>query len=198
MKQGIAITTWSGGKPQLDLLLYSLRGYRKYPFYIIYNDITNGPVNQLIDLQQDYTLLGSREDRYECGALQALRDNTDLEEFILLQDTIEILNPGFFEKMFDMAGSVAYGPKFPFFLGKFRREVLEKVEIPLTLTKHESIAAEGSFLHTYMAAEPNMQVFDPLFYPVIDDEHVHMKWGRANLITENRYLIKRQGTWMER
>lgn len=200
MKQAVVIVTWSGGKQQLDLLLYSLRSYRKYPFYIVYNDITNAPVNQIVDLQRDYHLLAVRGDHYECGAIQAILDGTDIDEFIIMQDTFEVISPIWIDQMFEAFPnqSVAMGPEFPYFLGKYRREVLLKVEIPNTTNKFESIAAEGAFNHTYMAADGNMGILDPEFIPVISDDRLEMRWGRANLVTKNRYVIKRQGTWMER
>jgi len=197
MKQGIVIVTWSGGKPQLDLLLYSLRGYRKYPFYIVYNDATNAPVSQIMELEKEYNLLMTREDSFECGALQGILDNTDLDEFILLQDTFEILNPKFFGEIFNNSPemSVTFGPTFSFFFGKFRREALLKVKIPITLNKHDAITAELNFPREYVKNEP-FRIFDEKFIPIVSDDNLEMRWGRVNLITKNDYVIKRQGTWL--
>lgn len=205
MNQGIVIVTWSGGQSSLDLLLYSLGRYRKYPFYIVYNDVSNAPVNQILELQKNYHVLATREDSYECGALRGILENTNLDEFIFLQDTIEIISPKIFDKMFEdyPEQSVSLGPIFQFFLGKFRREALLKLEIPVTNNKHESILAESRFTQEYRNIE-NTAVLDPNFggayiNPLTGKpiQEFEMRWGRTNLVLRNKYLIKRQGTWTE-
>lgn len=195
-RKGIVVVGWSGGTDQLDLLLYSLRGYHKYPIYIVMNDVRNAPLQWLLELHQNYNIIVTEDDRFECGALQAIMDTTDLDEWLLLQDTVEILNPYFIERMFDTEGSVTFGPHFEHYLGKFRREVLEKIVIPEVKTKWDAVQQEIHFLKAYMEADDKgITTMFPDFTDKNFENNTERRWGRVNLKLENRYLIKRKGTW---
>ena len=199
MKQGIFIVTWSGGVEQLSLLLFSLRNYHRYPMYLLLNDAGKAPISYFGELTNNFHIIASVHDTFECGALKSAMELTDLDEFIILQDTIEVLNPRIFQKMFEYEGqSVTFGPKFTLYLAKYRRETLNKVEIPVTLTKIEAIQTESTFAMTYMAAEDREII---TLFPEFDDSNpdnfIEKRWGRANLVLKNRYLIKRKGTWVD-
>lgn len=198
MKQGIVIVTWSGGINQCDLLLHSLSRYHKYPVYILLNDVRNAPISWAVELRRNYHLISTISDSYECGALRAIMSMTDLDEFILIQDTFEIKNTSFIDHMFEgyPGRSVSFGPYFAHYFGKFRREVLEKFEIPETYTKYDAIMAEKDFIgKVYFESEENIPVLFPDFNDFNKDNIIEERWGRANLKLENDYVIKRKGTW---
>jgi hypothetical protein len=198
MKQGIVIVTWSGGMDSCNLLLHSFLNYRKYPIYIILNDVRNAPIAWGIELRRNYNLLVTVNDSFECGALHAVMTMTDLDEFILIQDTFEVKNPFFIEQMFDAyeGQSVSFGPGFSHYFGKFRRDTLNTLEIPVTLSKYDAIQAEKDFMgKIYMGAEENISVLFPDFHDANKSNIIEQRWGRANLVLENDYVIKRKGTW---
>jgi hypothetical protein len=197
IKKGVVIVTWSGGVDQCKLLMHSLGSFRKYEFYLVINDVKNAPINWMLDLHRDYNMIVTEGDYFECGAISAILEQTDLEEFILLQDTIEIKNPYFMEQMFNHEGqSVSFGPRFEHYLGKYRREVLESIEIPTVITKWEAIQQEIKFNNNYIQSDPREVI--ALFEDFNDsnpDNRIERRWGRANLVLENKYLIKRKATW---
>lgn len=191
MKQGILIVTWSGGKESFKILINSLS--TEYPVIVVVNDGNNA---SWITEFKDIRFIISEDDRFELGAITKVLELTDWDEFILLQDTIEIKNNSIFEILFNNYPnqSVAYNPHFQMYLGKFRRETLEKLSIPVVTNKIESVAQEGAFLKQYMDTE-NVAIFNPHFIDGNFYGSYEELWGRKNLILSDEYLIKRKGTW---
>lgn len=133
--------------------------------------------------------------RYELGAIKAVVERTDFDEFVLLQDTFEVKDQSFLDDCFQRPESVALGPTFFHYAGKWRRSVLEKLTIPDVFTKKGSVHYEHTFSREYWLAEPDgVYVLDPHFH---DGEHqgfVEM-FGRQNMLLENQWYIKRKGNW---
>lgn len=201
MNQGILITTWSGGEQPCTRLLESIKGI-DYPVLIVVNDSDNIPEEweaKLFDLatETNISIYLQPFDGFEIGAIRAALDHTDWDEFILLQDSIEIKNIEIFKILFDdyALQSVSYNPHFQMYLGKFRREVLNKLTLPVVRTKIEAVRQEELFTNEYKKVDPNIVVFNPRFR----DENFYSNWeeiwGRKNLKLEDEYIIKRKGTW---
>lgn len=200
-KQGITITTWSGGEEPCKRLLKSIWGI-EYPVLIVVNDSHNMSKNWWEVL---YALSGEMEwhvhpqqfDGFEIGAIQATLEHTDWDEFILLQDTIEIKDQAIFTRLFtEYPGqSVAYNPHFQMYLGKYRRDILQQMALPEVRTKVEAVRQEEIFAKAYQDTDRNTQIFNPSFR----DEAFYTSWeemfGRKNLRMEDEYIIKRKGTW---
>lgn len=135
-------------------------------------------------------------DGYEIGAIEATLHQTDWDEFILLQDTIEIKNQQIFRMLFEnyQGKSVSYNPHFQMYLGKFRREILQRMTLPVVRDKIEAVRQEEDFTRAYRAIEIT-DVFNPSFR----DENFYDSWeevfGRKNLKLEDDFIIKRKGTW---
>jgi|GEM_PF-1414708 len=201
MKQGIVIVTWSGGEKPCRRLIDSVWGI-EYPVAIVINDAQNIPPDWLRNLyvlsgEMDWHLLPQNFDGFEIGAIERILEDTDWEEFILLQDTIEIKDKDLFRKLFEdyPQQSVAYNPHFQMYLGKFRREILNKLTLPIVRTKIEAVRQEELFTRDYWNADPETKVFNPHFR----DENFYSNWeeefDRRNLKMEDDYIIKRKGTW---
>jgi hypothetical protein len=191
MKQGILIVTWSGGKEQFTTLWNSFPKPCKYPILVVVNDGTNASWITEFDVP----CIRVPYDGFELGAMKIVLKFTDWDEFIVLQDTIEILDPAIFDILFSNYPdkSVGYGFKFQSYLGKFRRVALEKMEIPEVHNKVISIAYETSFIDEYLKIEPTV-IFNEGFADA--QGYQEERWGRPNLVLKDRYLIKRKGTWL--
>lgn len=198
MKQGVIIVTWSGGREQYECLLNSLPSPFKYGLLTVVNDGNNA--DWIEQRSSRYEGIGGvykvPYDGFELGALKLAMEVTDWDEFILLQDTIEILDGKILDILFENYpnSSVAYGPSVQMFLAKFRRQVLEKLEIPDTRTKLQSIYQESQFVKIYQEIEP-FNIFNTAFRDENFYGNTEFRWGRENLILKDEYLIKRKGTW---
>lgn len=200
-KQGITVTTWSGGEEPCKRLLKSIWNI-EYPVLIVINDAHNTPKSWWEKLyawsgEMTWHIYQQQFDGYELGAIQATLDHTDWDEFILLQDTIEIKDQEVFRLMFtEYPGqSVSYNPHFQMYLGKYRRDILKQISIPEVRTKVEAVRQEEQFAYAYQKADPDLKIFNPQF----KDEAFYTSWeemfGRKNLRMEDDYIIKRKGTW---
>lgn len=207
MNKGIVITAWTGGKDSLEVLLSSIKAV-EYPIFVWFNGVAQGSMDWFHDLswkQKFWDSLNSSlvigyynlNDNFELGAIKGALDHTHFDEFVLLQDTVEVLNQDIFRILLeDYEGkSVAYNPHFQMYLGKYRRPILQKVEIPIPLTKAEAVRYEETFHRQYREADPETVIFNHRFV----DENFYGSWeerfGRTNLVLRDDYLIKRKGTW---
>jgi hypothetical protein len=165
----------------------------KYPILAVIN---NGVESTWLDSFISIRTIKLPEDRFELGAMKATLEHTDWDEFILIQDTFEVINPEIFDILFTNYPdqSVFYGPSRQMFLAKYRRQVLEKLEIPDTRTKLESIFQESKFANLYESVEPFM-IFNHSFRDENFYGNTEWKWGRENLVLKDEYLIKWKGTW---
>lgn len=198
MKQAICIVSWSGGEDAGRLCLNSFGHYYKYPIYVVVNDAHNISNSYLQYLSKRANVILMENDLYECGAITAMV-TLGIDEFILLQDTMEVKNPSIFDKMFEKypQKSVVFGHNGAHFFLKWRTEILKNIEIPKTDSKSLALLAEHTFSSYYLSKEPNQPI--PLLFPNFKDtnpdNYWEERWGRKNLVLVNDYIIKRKGTW---
>lgn len=169
--QAIVICTTPTPSPWLPNLLNSLDGYDKYPVIIVSNY------------------------GYEVGKIRWVVENTTIDEFVLLHDSCEIKDTRLFDLCFKEVGyTVMFDPKFRSYMGKWRREVLERIGIPRTDTKEGSVSYEESWANKiYLGNERKKKV---LFKEGFSRSSIfEEKFGRNNMVLSNKYIKKWKGTW---
>ena len=107
------------------------------------------------------------------------------DEFIFLHNTMLIKDNSIFDKMFEIEGHVALSESFYHLMGKFVSNNMP--EIPVVHSKAESISRELNWFN-----KPYTVFEDKL--PVTSNEFVG-KYGRTNMVLENKFLIKLKGHW---
>jgi hypothetical protein len=145
--------------------------------------------NCLNSLNTSYDVLTVDCDGYEVGKIKWVLNNTDLDEFIFLQDTIEVKNPRFIDICFALPQSVSicnYPFLFGCYLGKYKRSVLEKMSLPEIKDKLGSVEYEMQIGLDYCRFEKPFELFDDLE----DVDNFVEKWGHKVMKIENDYLIK--------
>lgn len=172
MRQAIVIGSTTATKDWLQNCLNSFGKYDKYPIIVVIND------------------------DFEMGKIKWVYENTNIDEFFLLHDTVEIKDTSLFDEAFAMTGYSYALSDHPtimgMFLGKYRREVLAKFPLAETKTKREAVLQEITFNQTYSSFEPNMLVCDP---PLRNTDIFEDKFGRKNMVLENKFIKKYKGTW---
>lgn len=144
---------------------------------------------------KDYSIIVVVNDDFEMGKIKWVYDNTNLDEFFLLHDTVEIKNPDIFDAAFEYQGSFGLSTQpvpMGSFLGKYRREVLAQMTITPTKTKLEAVLAEIDFNKKYLQLEQNYTTCDE---PLHDTDVFETKFGRNNMILENTWIKKYKGCW---
>jgi len=199
----IIIHSLGGREHWLRNSLESLKGYdNRYPIYIFISDPkTIEPSFQSYLDSLKYPVYRS-EERWETAAIRYINRVVHPDQFVYLHDSIEIKNDTIFDLCFDPQldnQSVYFFHRFTSYAGKFRREALSKIYIPLCLTKAEACINEDkdatpqyeSFMREYWKIEKTYWLF-----PGLNDTGVfEHKFGRKNMIIENEYLRKYKGTW---
>lgn len=173
MKQAIVIGSTTKTKHWLENCLNSFGDYRGYPIMVMVNN------------------------DWEIGKIKWVLEYTNLDEFFLLHDTVEIKDPILFDiafktnagKSFALSGSPAY---MGMYLGKYRREVLSQIEIPSVATKKEAVDQEIAFNQRYAEKEQNKEMIEQ---PLNNTNIFEDKFGRTNMVLENFYIKKYKGTW---
>lgn len=97
------------------------------------------------------------------------------------------------DEAFNHEGSVAIGwyPGF-MYLGKYKRDILEKIDIPRVKNKLESIQYEQEWTQRYFGADPNTK---RMFTDLTDTNVFEERNGRINMVLECDGFIKYKGTW---
>ncbi|MEA2037296.1 MAG: hypothetical protein U9O94_07320 [Nanoarchaeota archaeon] len=170
MQQAIVIATTPDSTPFLQNLLFSISGYDEYPIIIL----------------SDYS--------YELGKIKFVMEHTDFDEFLLLHDSCEIKDTDLFRVVFDeMKGKSVSLSKSPrpvgSYLGKYRRSVLEQMDIPIINSKMESVVQEEDFNRSY----PDKWYYLPQSLRN-SDVFIDM-FGKRVMVLENNYLKKYKSVW---
>jgi len=134
---------------------------------------------------------------FELGKIKWVFENTKIQRFMFLQDSVVIKNQSLFDLLYKDKGSIALTNDpgmYGMYLGVYERKILEMVDIPLPKSKAESIAFELSWTETYCRAARNVR----LAFTDLTDSRAKRKevlFGRENLVLENEFLIKYKGNW---
>lgn len=165
--QAIIIGTTTSRIEPLTNILQTLKGFNDYPIIVV-------------------TVPG-----YEPAKIKWVLNNTNLDEFIFLQDTIEVKNVGVFDLVFNKykGKTVAFNDKMKCFLVKYTRRDLEKTYIKDVDTKTKAIEEERELYRRY--PKDNLVIVDNM----ADSEVFIEKFNRVNMVVENQYFKKFKGTW---
>lgn len=132
---------------------------------------------------------------FEIGKFRWIIENTSIERFVFLQDTVKILDNTFFEVLDKAEGSISLmdvpGP-FGSYLGVYERKVINSVGLPIVASKSDSIFFENQWAAKYHAACERLYEMDGLENLLIENQ---FKNGRNNLVYRNKYFEKWKGDW---
>lgn len=134
---------------------------------------------------------------YELGALKAMfQADEKYDEIFLVQDTLHVKDIKVLETIFDVhAGrSVFVNPNGHGYLCKYRREIIERLGIPVPTNKKEAVSFETHWNKLYRDLDKDTVVLCPEFVDGPKREH---KYGRLNMVIDNAYFTKYKGTWTQ-
>lgn len=135
-------------------------------------------------------------DGFELAAIKHAFDE-GIDEFVLLQDSIEIKDKNLFDMVFSLKSFSVSLCNYPYYfgcyLGKYRLKTLEKITISQIKTKSDAVEYEQVFTRQYVANEPNLNIFFPGFG--VNTGKIVMKLGEKRMVLENNYYTKYKGTW---
>jgi len=116
MNEAIVIPTHRSGIKFLNNLLSSFKGYDKYPVVIVINDYKHGDMREFSEIKKKHsripiTIETIETNSFEFGGLYTAYHKTAYDEFLLLPDSCEIVNPDLLDTVFKRheGKSVAFG-----------------------------------------------------------------------------------------
>jgi hypothetical protein len=154
-------------------------------------DRTEQLSNCLKSIDSEYPVYVIDCDGYEIAKIKLASSLFD--EFVFLQDTVEIKNNDLFKMCFDNPKSVSicnYPGLFGCYLGKYKSEIIKQLKTPDTLTKAQSVDLESYLGQLYSVFEQPVQLF-----AMKNTDHFIDKWGHKVMVIENEYLIKYKSCW---
>lgn len=138
---------------------------------------------------------------FELGKIKWIYENTNLDKFLFLQDSVIVKNLDFFDLIESHNGSISINKDpsyYGCYLGVYEREVLNQMpEIPKVVKKSEAIYHEIYWNLQYVNHTKELTIL----FPELSDANakkIEKKFGRENLVLENDYLIKYKGDWGQR
>lgn len=133
---------------------------------------------------------------YELGKIKWVYENTALDRFIFLQDSIVVRNEELLLSLFNLSGSVCLMDEpecLGSYLGLYERKTLDKIDFPEVNDKEESIRQEIHWTGRYKS------LCEEFHHPTPPIEHYKvftvLKHGRPNLLYINQFYEKWKGTW---
>lgn len=133
-------------------------------------------------------------DGYEIGKIKWVLDHTDFEEFVFLQDSVEVKDNSVFDVCFSHNGGVSlcnYPMLLGCYLGKYERKVLEQMNLPDIKTKNEAVDYESRIATDYLRHGSLLEVGGSLN----NVDNFVEKFGHKVMKIENEYLIKYKSYW---
>lgn len=134
---------------------------------------------------------------WELGKIKWLYENTQLDRFLFLHDSVIIKNQAFFDMMFSHEGSVSVTNDpcvFGMYMGIYTRADLSKVDLYSPVTQRDSIRAEMEWTQQYARSADKVTVVFPDLKDSKNKGFVEHH-GRVNMVLENDYIKKYKGTW---
>lgn len=150
-------------------------------------------------VQCDHAIV-SLIDGYELGKLEWCMKYTSWDRFIFLQDSCAIYDGELFDLINKTPGSICLNHTerhFSCYLGVYQRTVLERVGLPSTRTKKDSILAETEWTERYVAEMTRAGAYVECFGEVLEPYKWHQveRHGRVNVEYSTKYLTKWQAQW---
>lgn len=132
---------------------------------------------------------------FELGSIRRAYEETDWDEFLFLQDSTEVKTFDWIHDMFTIHESKSVAccscpAPYGSFLGKYRREVLAKIDIPETPDKMSAIHAETEWTARYCAIEQPIILWPEM----VDNDRRETKFGQDRMVLESSGLKKYKGS----
>lgn len=131
----------------------------------------------------------------ELGKIKWVYENTNIDRFILLQDSVVIRDNDLLMSLFDTEGSscIMCSPRcLGSYLGLYERQTLDKLDIPEVLSKAEAVRLEIDWTQDYIGKCDKFSHPVEIKHEVIETIYRH---GRENQVSVNKLYEKWKGTW---
>ncbi len=173
---GIVITTHESTKQALAECMSALQGC-KFPITIVMNN------NHGQGFEMSGLLTGSKL----------------YTEFLYMHDTVIIKDLSILDKLFYeyRNKSVSFMQRYNSYLGKYKSNLIKRINVPYVFTKQMAIHYERVFneLYIYHDVMDYIELFPELDGWETEHNNFQERYGRQNVVYENDYFAKYKGCW---
>lgn len=147
----------------------------------------------LNSIDTDYPVLLSQHNGWVMEGVKKMWQTTGYNELFFMNESMVVKDNSIWDIVFHEYGgkSVMMSERYLMFFGKFRREMVNKLQFPEVHNKYEDvILGEGKWCRQYWELNDHVEI-EPLADGDINNpDNFEDKNGRHNLVLENRYFIK--------
>lgn len=144
-------------------------------------------------IQTDYPVVLSMHDGWVMEGVKKVWETTNYKELFFMNESMICKDNAIWEKVFHEYGgkSVMMSERYLMFFGKFRREMVNKLQFPDVRNKLDDVfLGEGQWCRQYYELGDHVEI-DPLADGDYNDpSRFEEKNGRRNLVLENQYFKK--------
>ena len=196
----VVVHTLAGREDWFRLFLQYIKDYdNRYPLHVVVTDpkLLSDEFQNLLN-SLPYSIHYVPNVRWETGCIKFVHEKLKPDSFIYLHDSLVVKDDTLFDLCFSEKQTVYFFQRFMSYAGKFRKEILDQIEIPICKTKADACINEDryanpeySFIKEYMKLDEGIWLF-----PGFGDSNIYIDiFGKRRMVIENDYLIKFKGCW---
>ncbi len=158
-------------------------------------------VDEIFDsIETDYPIMITNHGGFQIDAVRKMFSlENKWDEIFFLHETMIVKDNSVWEEIFEIhkGKTVTFHPDFQMFITKYIRKYVEQIPFPTVNSRADDIEhGEGTWNFAYKEADPNYVLLDPLLdpNPSLAESH-EWKYGRDNIVLENKYFKKWKSVW---
>lgn len=172
--------------------------YKKHPkqaIVVIHHRDNSGVwLNDLLKtIKTDYPVLISNHEGFVMEGVRKMWETTTYEELFFMNESMIVKDNSVWDIVFHDHGgkSVCMSERYLMFFGKFRREMVNRLQFPEVHSKYEDvILGEGKWCREYYELDDHVEIQPLADGDTTNPDNFEEKHGRRNLILENDYFKK--------
>lgn len=147
----------------------------------------------LNSIQTDYPVLISNHEGWVMEGIKKMWETTNYQEIFFMNESMICKDNDIWNIVFHDNGgkSVMMSERFLMFFGKYRREMINKLQFPTVHNKYEDvILGEGQWCRQYYELNDHVEIQPLADGDTTNSNNFEDKYGRRNLVLENDYFKK--------
>lgn len=152
----------------------------------------------LNSIDTDYPVILSNHNGWVMEGVKKIWQTTGYNELFFMNESMIVKDNSIWDIVFhDYGGkSVCMSERYLMFFGKFRREMINKLQFPEVHNKYEDvILGEGKWCREYYELNDHVEIQPLADGDTTDPTRFEERYGRRNLVLENDYFKKWKGTY---
>lgn len=147
----------------------------------------------LNSIQTDYPVLLTNHDGWCMEGIKKIWQTTNYNELFFMNESMIVKDNSIWDIVFHQYGgkSVCMSERYLMFFGKFRREIVNRLQFPEVHSKYEDVMlGEGQWCRQYYELGDHIEIQPLADGDTTNPDNFEDRYGRHNLVLENDYFKK--------